>query len=307
MKTAVDWLSFRTKSNPFETMEAMRPMFGSASDLVQFVPGNKGRDGWERGGDIMMVDIRLGWMDYGGESQRGWVRVQLTGEGCGWVQDWYAAEKLQDTLEGADIKRLDIALTTFNGEVSDAMVAQAYAEGRFTTWGRPPRMKSIVSSDPRAGRTRYIGTRTGADKFLRCYEKGWEMLTHVPETMRSQVNAIDGHDLATWYRVELELKAVAKYIPWNVLTDQRDATFAGAYPFCADLLPGVPEFKLQVLPDFKPRAALAGQVEHCRVAYGGALRIAVEVYGRDKLLDMILGDKPSRALIDLGVLTVDHV
>lgn len=306
MKTSVDWLSFRTKTDPFETLEKMRPIFGNCAELVQFVPGAKGRDGWERGGDIMLVDIKLGWMDYGGETQRGWVRVQLSGEGCGWVQDWHAAENLHTQLQEADIKRLDIALTTFEAEVSDEMVVQAYADGRFTSFGRPPKMKSIVSSDPKAGRTRYIGTRAGSDKFLRCYEKGFEMLSKVPETMRTGVTKIDGHDLEKWYRVELELKAVEKYIPWNVLTTNRDGTFASAYPFCADLLPMAKPYKLQVLPDFKPKVALPAQLEHCRVAYGGALLLGLQTYGAEKLLQMIVGDKPSKTLIEAGVLTVDH-
>ena len=79
MKTAIDWLSFRTKTDPFKTLEALQPIFGTAADLVTFVPGAKGRDGWQRAGDVLMAgDIKLGWIDYGGESQRGWVRVSCT-------------------------------------------------------------------------------------------------------------------------------------------------------------------------------------------------------------------------------------
>ena len=101
MKTAIDWLSFRTKTDPFKTLEALQPIFGTAADLVTFVPGAKGRDGWQRAGDVLMAgDIKLGWIDYGGESQRGWVRVQLYGEGCQWVQDWQAVEQLGEALQG---------------------------------------------------------------------------------------------------------------------------------------------------------------------------------------------------------------
>jgi DNA relaxase NicK len=305
MKTSIDWLSFRTKTNPFQTLETMRSIFGTTGELLTFAPGSKGRDGWERGGDIMMVDIKLGWMDYGGESQRGWVRVQLSGEGCEWVQDWRAVEALEQSLESADIKRLDIALTTYDGEVDDSMVVLAHQRGGFTTSGRPPRMKSIVSSDPRAGKTRYIGTRAGSDKFLRCYEKGYELLAHIPESMRTGVTHIDGHDIQKMYRVELELKAVEKYIPWTAI-GRRDDVFAAAYPFCAGLLPLANPWKMQKLPDFKPKAALASQLEFCRIAYGPALLLACKLYGREKVMDMVLGEKPSKTLIEAGVLTVSH-
>ncbi len=306
-KTSIDWLSFRTKTNPFDSMDAMAPIFGSAHDLVKFVPGLKGRDGWERGGDIMLAgDLRLGCMDYAGEHQRGWVRIQLTGEGCGWVQDWAKAEKLPEVLGESDIKRLDIALTTFKGEITDRTVTQAHKRGAFSSGGRPPAMKSISSSDPRAGKTRYIGTRAGADKFLRCYEKGFEMISKVPETWRKNVTEVDGNKVEDIYRVELELKAVNNYIPWTALETKRDDAFAGAYPWLAELLPLAQPWKMQALPDFKAKTALPTQLEHCRIAYGGALRMALDIYGADQLLAMIVGDKPSKVLIAAGVLTVDH-
>ena len=91
MKTSIDWLKFRTKTDPFATFEAMRGMFGTAGsgDVLTLKTGGKGHDGWMRSADIYMGgDIKLGMIDYGGESQRGWVRVNLSGEGCGWVQDW---------------------------------------------------------------------------------------------------------------------------------------------------------------------------------------------------------------------------
>ena len=139
MKTAVDWLTFRTKSNPFKTIETLKDVFGTASDLVTFRTGLKGKDGWMRAGEIVMAgDISLGRIDYDGESQRDWVRVNLTGEGCAWVQRWDLVERLPDMLAQAEIKRLDIALTTYGGEVNDSMVVDAYSEGLFCSGGRPP-------------------------------------------------------------------------------------------------------------------------------------------------------------------------
>lgn len=309
MKTSIDWLTFRTKSNPFETLEKMRPMFATGGDLLTFVPGLKGKDGWLRAGEIKFAgDITLGRIDYDGESQRGWVRVNLTGEGCGFVYDWEACQGLADTLQDAEIKRMDIALTTFAGEVGHDMVIAAHAANEFCSGGRQPHYHLMGGgSDPRAGRTIYIGKREGSDKMLRCYEKGLEMLTKVPESLRRGVTHIDGAVVEQIYRVELELKANEKYIPWCAIMG-RDQVFAGAYPFCADLLPNVGHMKLQKLPDFKPIMALETSLDHCRRAYGPILRAALLAHGgdREKVFNRVLSAMPSTALIDAGILTVEH-
>lgn len=308
MKTTIDWLTFRTKTDPFETIELMRPMFDTAADLLTFLPGLQGKDGWLRAGEIKLADITLGRIDYAGESQRGWVRVNLTGEGCSFVYDWKAAQGLMDTLQEGEIKRLDIALTTFKGETGHDLVIAAHGRNEFCSGGRQPHYHLMGGgSDPRAGRTIYIGSRKGSDKMLRCYEKGLEMLTKIPEAMRRTVTHIDGAAVEKIYRVELELKANEKYIPWCAIM-RRDDVFASAYPFCAALLPGVSEFVMQKLPDFKPIMALETSLDHCRRAYGPILRAALLAHGgnREKVFSRILSDKPSSALIDAGILTVEH-
>lgn len=306
MKTAVDWLTFRTKSNPFKTIEVLKDAFGTASDLVTFRTGLKGKDGWTRAGEIVMAgDISLGRIDYGGDSQREWVRVNLTGEGCAWVQRWDLVEKLPTMLDQAEIKRLDIALTTYRGEVNDSMVVDAYSSGLFCSGGRPPEMRSITSSDSRAGVTRYIGKREN-HKFMRCYEKGFELIKDVPH-LRDKITHVEGSRVEDIYRVELELKAVDKVIPWSAI-GRRDEVFAGAYPFCAGLIPDVPHFRCERLPDLKPQFVLDASLNHCRVAYGGILRAALLAHGGDvqKVMERVIGLEPSRALVEAGVLTVDH-
>lgn len=307
MKTTIDWLAFRTRSTHFEVVEAMAPMFGTAADLVTFRPGMKGKDGWLYAGELLMAgDITLGRIDYGGESQRGWVRVNLTGQGCEWVQDWSAAVALSRRLLEAQIKRLDIALTTMLGQVTDHSIVEAYEAGMFTAGGRPPEMRSITSSDPRAGKTRYIGSRQ-SHKFLRCYEKGFELIKDVP-FLKATATHIGDHKVEDIYRVELEMKDVDKVIPWEAING-RDEVFAGAYPFCAALLPGVPHWRMLGLPDLKPKAALETALNHCRVAYGPTLRAALMAFNGDasKLLERVLAETPSHALVEAGVLTVEHV
>lgn len=307
MKTTIDWLTFRCRDNPYQVLAALSPAWGMSSDLVTFKGGLKGKDGWLYAGQLLLAgDIVLGRIDYGGDSQRGWTRVSLSGTGCQWVGDWSAVVRMGAFLTEATIKRLDIALTTFNGEVSDLRVANAHASGGFTAGGRPPVMQSIGSSDPRAGRTRYIGSRK-SHKFLRCYEKGFELLKDVPASIRDQVLTIEGHQVENIYRVELELKDVDKLIPWEVI-DGRDDVFSSAYPFCAELLPSMNVWRMPSLPDFKEKATLDCALNNCRTAYGGTLRAALMAFNgdRDRLLDAVLAEQPSSALVEAGILTVDH-
>lgn len=306
MKTCIDWLSFRTKSHKFDILEALRPCFGSAAELLTMKTGLKGRDGWEEHSELYMVDIRLGGIDSGGKSQRDWMRVQLSGEGCGWVQDWAMVQDLQKVLIEADVRRLDIALTTYKREVTFASVLEAYEAGKFKgrSGGVNPSIKTIVNGHKYEGDTIYIGQRT-SDKFLRCYEKGKEATKDLPPNQRAMIQDYEGFPIDDVFRVELELKAKELFLPWEVI-GMRDGFFAGAYPFCSEILANVPEARLHKLPDFKPRAVLTAALENCRNSYGPTLRAALEYFGgdRDKLLDAILADKPSRRLVDAGVLTI---
>lgn len=310
MKTTIDWVTFRTYSDPFKILEKMVPAFGTCGDLLELVAGEKGRDGWTYSKEILLAgDIRLGSIDYGGESQRGWVRVNLSGTGCEWVQDWAEFQRLGIWLDEYELRRVDIALTTYNGEITDKMVCEAHEAGEFVSkvGGRPPELRSIVSSNPRAGKTRYIGSRAKTNKMLRCYEKGFEMIKDVPESIRNSTTHVEGSKVEEIYRVELELKAVDTVIRFDVFT-LRDQVFAGAYPWCAKLLEGVGHVRMQRLPDFKPRAKLSSVLKHCKSAYGAAIFTAMQVYGGDaeKVLSLIMGDHHSRALVEAGALTVDY-
>ena len=314
MKTTVDYLKFRTRSNPFEILEALKPCFGTLSDCVDLSDSIKGKDGWDHRRLLKISgDVKIGSIDYGGESQREWVRVDIPGSGCEWIQDWEATSRLVDVLREATLKRVDIALTTFDGSVTHERVIEAHEALQFGSGGRHPHRRVVTSSDARAGRTVYVGSREGA-KFLRAYEKGLELLQkHVPHSIRGMVNQLEfnGHGIANIedvYRVEVEFKdADGKVLPWPILVE-RDAYFSGAYPFCASLLPEAKERKVQGMPDFGAKLDLLAQLEHARVAYGRILRTAIIAYGgdREKVLDMITADGPSERLIASGVLTVTH-
>jgi phage replication initiation protein len=243
-------------------------------------------------------------MDYGGESQRGWVRVDLTGKGCEWVQNWDAIDTVE-ALPSAQLRRLDIALTTWDGQVTHDQVVQAHTAGRFTV-RRPPALRQIISSDPRAGRTCEIGKRDKADKFMRCYEKGFELAAKFGARLDGCTH-IDGKRIEDIYRCEVEFKATGVEIPWEVI-ERRDHYFAGAYPFCGDVLPGVESDILMRRPQRAPQLDLQAALDNCRIQYGPTIYTALRAYGGDigAVWDKIIGDHHNDALIEAGVLLVEH-
>lgn len=303
-KTTVDYLAVRTQAKPMEAVEGFRPLFGKYGDLLRAECPGRGKHGYQAGAELTLGGTRVGLMLWGGEVMRGWVRVELEGGGCGWVQDWDAIDSVEGLPE-AEIRRVDPALTTWHGEVSHARVVEAHAAGRFTTEGRPPNMRQELNSEAGKGSTVYIGDRA-SDKFGRFYEKGWEMMARFPEPMRVGAT-IDGCPVEGIYRSEIELKAKTRPIPWEVV-ERRDQYFAGAYPFCADILPGVEVEILRGRPERQAVRDLAAALANCRHAYGNILFTALHAYEGDigAVWDRIVGDKHAPQLVAAGVLMADH-
>lgn len=308
MKTSIDWLTFRCRNSAYEICELISPAFGTAAELLDFAPGLEPKDGWKCALSLLLGgDIVVGRIDYGGDSQRGWVRVILTGEGCAWVQDWDLMQKIGLSLVDADIRRLDVALTTYAGEVNHEMVKAAHGNGEFKglRGGRDPKMKTIECSAAKEGQTVYIGARTAA-KFLRCYDKGLEMIKDCAD--KDAITHIGGDLVEGIYRVEVEFKAVDDfYLPWAALTE-RDSFFSGAYPFCASLIDSVEKRVITKMPDFRPVVLMDRALENCRISYGNILRTALEAFGGDRMavMERVLGTEHSKALVEAGVLTVVH-
>jgi DNA relaxase NicK len=305
-KTTVDWLRFRAQAEPRDILAALAPMYGDHSEQVNFNFLERGILGFQSAAQIRVATMVVGRMDYGGDSQRGWVRTELNGTGCEWIQDWDAVSAVED-LPSSEIRRTDIALTTWKGEIDHETVVNAHSRGRFITAGRPPALRQITSSDPRAGRTCYIGKREQTDKFMRCYEKGFELVNKLGGRLPGEVQEIDGARVEDIYRCEVELKASSKDIPWDVLR-RRDQYFAGSYPFCADILPGVEADILMRRPEREPQINLAAALENCRVQFGPTLYTALRAYHGDMtaVWDKIIGDHHSSTLEAAGVLLVDH-
>jgi DNA relaxase NicK len=303
-KTTIDWLRFRVKAEPVDVFEALKPLLPLHAPMMNLKPLERGMMGFQRAANICSDDFVIGRMDFGGDSQRGWTRVDIPAKGCKWMnfEDLASIEQ----LPMSEIRRLDVALTTWDSEIGHDMVVQAHQEGRFITRGRPPVLTQITSSSERAGRTCYIGQREKSDKFARCYEKGYEMAAQMP-CFGNKITHIDGHPIEGIYRCEIELKAVNSDIPWDVIT-RRDQYFAGSYPFFSDLLPGVNGDTLIRRPEREAQSDLALALENARIQYGSTLYTALMAYGGDicAVWEKIVGHQHNQQLIEAGVLLVDH-
>jgi DNA relaxase NicK len=305
--TTVDWLRFRTKADPGQALAALRPLYGSLGDALSFGDLGRGALGFQRSMPVLAGGMTLGRVDFGGDSQRGWLRADIGGKGCSFVQNWDAVEDLEQ-LPCAELRRLDLALTTWQGEVTHEQVVQAHAAGQFTTRGRPPNLQQITHSDERRGRTCYIGARAGSDKFCRAYEKGYEILGKLgPITEDVAFTHIDGFKVEDIYRVEVELKAEATTIPWETI-ERRDQYFAGAYPFCGQILPGIEPDILQRRPERGPQRELQAALAHLRHQFGNTLFTALTAHHGDigAVWDKIVGKSHNLNLVEAGVLLVDH-
>lgn len=304
-KTTIDWMRWRTQADVLPGLEALRCLFGDLASQLQLKHLGRGKDGFTQAAAILVQGMALGRVDFGGEHMRGWVRWNLTGLGCQWVKDWDAVAEIE-SLPSAELRRADVALTTWEGQVSHDLVERAHASGRFSTGGRPPNMRRILNSDPRAGSTCEVGSRK-SDKFFRGYEKGLEMLTKLPPSLAQTCTHIDGFAVEQIYRSELELKADALPIPWDVIP-RRDEFFAGAYPFCADILPGVDADILQRRPERAPQTDLRAALGWCREMYGNTLFTALVAAHGDigAVWAQIVGKQHNEALVTAGALAVDH-
>lgn len=301
-RTQIDWFGFRSKAGAAPTIEALRGAFGSLGTYLNVRPRAGGILGYQQAGDLLVADMKVGLIAFGGEAQKGWTMVSVTGRGCEWVKDWDIAQASVAALPFYQMRRVDLALTTRDGSVTHDSVVAAYHAGQFTT-RRPPNMKRIESEDPTQGRTVYVGSREES-KFFRGYEKGYELARHYPKL---HITHIDETPIEDIYRCEVECKPKHAPLPADLI-DRSDQYFAGAYPFLQHLLVNVqPEIFMQVR-ERGPQRDLDAALEQVRHQYGSTLFTALAAYCGDitAVWDRIVGHKHNELLVDAGVLMVDH-
>lgn len=312
-RTKLDYFKFRTLSPVLPAFEAVRAQFGNLADMLVLEPERPGKGNWKFMRRLLMVDVPLGWVEFGGDMQRGWSHWTFTGTACEWIEDhsgWLQWRQLA-ALEAANIRRLDIALTTLHCEVSHASVKAAYAAGEFCSGGRPPSFDPREPLPRERGWTVYVGTRKGQFKFFRGYEKAREALGAAfdagmsPETWEYRGTH---YPLDAVYRCEVEFKSTDdKFVPWEMI-DEPDRYFAGAYPFLARLLPMVEPLVVSATLQDDARRSLEVALAHCRRAFGNTLFTALIAHEGDvqAVWRKIVGTKESQSLLEAGVLMTKH-
>lgn len=300
--TKIDWLGFRTKAEIPDVCKALTGAYGDRGDRLSLKPRKNGWMGFQQAADISVGKMHVGLLAYGGDNQRGWVSVNLSGRGCEWIKDWEAADDAFVCLAEYQYRRVDIALDTFKREVTHESVLAAYRSGQFAIHGKPPSLTKIEPEDPYEGRTIYVGKRDQG-KFLRAYEKGFELAKDYPHTLIEKIDDIPIEDI---YRIEVEFKAKSAILPQDLI-EKRDQYFSGAYPYLQTVLAVEPEIFTQAR-ERGPQRNLDAALENIRYQYGSTLFTALAAYSGDvgAVWDKIVGTKDNEALVSLGVLDVEH-
>lgn len=308
--TKIDWCGYRSKARVDALLSGVSSLF-SPDDDFRAVASGRGWNGYETSIDLTIRGKRIGLMATGGDNQKGWSQVNLTGEAMDHIRNVPANLSGVVSEARGQYKRVDIALTTVDGSVSAKTVTDAYWSGGFTVGKVAPSIKTILPGDPTEGTTVYIGKRT-QPCFCRSYDKGYEMLQKwnnaLPEGSAPYTPddfTIDGRRLSDIFRIELELKLEPSLFPEDVL-ERSDSYFAGAYPYLGRLVDSQPE-TFRLTPQRVAQLNLNQALGHIKKQWGNTLFTALAVNGGDYMAvwQKIVGKEHSKSLIEAGVMFAD--
>jgi DNA relaxase NicK len=254
----IDWLAFTVRLSDHYHMTPL------LADIQRFFNVSRTADcdyGWNGYTRRTMLG-EFGMVAWGGKSQNDTAYVSLNAHGCAMATDWVGIEAWIAGRQ-AKISRIDLAHDDFTGEAwnIERLRAEYLGEGFSGTNGRKPSSMLIGDYDNLdKGRTYQIGTRA-AGKLLRGYEKGKQL----------------GDPDSPWFRIELELLAKNRLIPWEVLT-KPGQYLAGAYPCLA----GLAECPSRIPSSIKAAGTeYEALVRHVRRQYGQAITLIYLVEEKD--------------------------
>src|SRR5450756_931171 len=94
--TTIDWCAYRSKASPQVLVDCLTKVFPAHED---FEIRNEGRgwNGYQECHGVFLNEKRLGFIATGGDNQRGWSQVNLTGEAIPHIDK--ASESLTDCVE----------------------------------------------------------------------------------------------------------------------------------------------------------------------------------------------------------------
>ncbi len=305
--TKVDRLAFSARCSEALLYGTLKDVF-SRVGKVSMASWGRGAHGFTNAASLTVDGALAATLCWGGQQQRGKSYADVSGLGCQLLGDVAPLVEVASTVKDSNIRRVDIAADFYDGSISHESVQAAYWSGGFLRSGRPPKMTKIESADPSDGKTVYIGVR-GNDQLLRGYEKGLKEVKDLdlgdPESVTFQ---IDGKvvDPRNWYRLELELRAKTRPIPWETVC-LRDQYFTGAYPYLQTVYPDIsPE--LLITPQKAGELTLNKALSHIQRQYGNTLYTALVAADGDigAVWDRIVGKQLSERLVASGALLGGH-
>jgi DNA relaxase NicK len=250
-KCKIDYLSFTSTVS----MAHIRTMISVFTPDVEFVDQGRGWMGFPQSQQIQSFGENIGLVAWGAkEHDRNY--VSFSGAGCKRWSD-YRLELVVEVLRicEARITRVDLALDFYRGEVTydDCEAALAAGEFQMKAGGRRPAVDrhSTEGAYGNAGRTLYVGSPRSSKRIC-MYEKGLEQFGKLPahwlenQTPESVASyRLDGSvgiagdvSVLDWLRAEVRYSNDDKDLDANdyAIIRERDAFFAGAYPFCARVM-----------------------------------------------------------------------
>jgi DNA relaxase NicK len=323
-RTKLDWLGF-TVGQPYSALVSWCQCIFPGATVT---PNPGGVKGYPKSAGVYVAGEHIGTMGY--DADHGKNMVNITGQGCrrlkaedyllivesleamNWNEHGQLAER-----DRVKLIRVDLALDFFKGEVTWDDASQAFDDGAFQVENSVTDVTRTDIGSRRGsqsfGRTLNVGMRSSC-KMARIYEKGLEIFAKMPKEYQDKIEvpdlaiwgereyAPDGTKAADWLRVEVEFKpADVSVLGLDMITD-RDAYFAGAYPFCAMVL----EVGDGKRPErLKPEAvvSLDRKTQACRNSYGSLIETYCDLGFTDsEIVALLRNGMPDTKLIKAGVI-----
>lgn len=260
--TVIDYLTMTCHAS------GLKLVLQELSQYFEIPESDGGMFGFKLCRKLLLNGAVVGAIAWGGESQRDRMMISLTG--AAWCSARQACSEFVRALmamdESAKISRVDVALDCMEGEYTIEQGVEDYKQGRYNAGGRMPTHRCDGDwLDPLApaGRTLYIGKGKNG-RMIRVYEKGKQL----------------GEAQSQWVRVELQLRAIDRVIPVEIISDP-DAFFAGACDATAEAL----AFFTRIAPESIPTktkqrcADLRRLVAAARTSYGQLFTALIDYYG----------------------------
>ncbi len=315
----IDWISFTAK----ETSDTLKQFANIHIEGLRFEIQKKGMAGYKSVTNISKDGEQIGLIGYG--SPHGKNLLTLTGKGCAFIKDWNLFRQWLEILDDFAITRLDLALDFYMGEMTHDKVIEGYNLEKFKALqsSKNPSIsiqQSVDGMGRNRGRTIKIGGRNSS-KFIRCYEKGLErfakLYSSTTELNDDQVqfffksfdchdideNVPEGTSILNWYRLEVQFGNADRVLSTEMLSN-RDPFFAGAYPFCKEVM----EMEETKKPDRIPNnleTDIEVMFKHIREQYGSFLTtMLASGMTQEEVLKKCVNGKISQRIVKAGGLSI---